>query len=265
MKLPVVYSLKPIEHQYRTGEEPVLVVCSDKHSYICKYMRSASAAYKLASELLGSALARHWSINSPEVAIVNIKPNHWSGLFTSHITTAPAFGARRVSGVIDVTSSTTTKVSNTEHLLRQLACIALFDFWVANEDRNINNANLMYDISKEIFVPINYGCIFNTATFDYPLSQLTSTDSILFSDLFSYLISNRVGKCDRLVNDLKQHFTESIMLCNSNISSVISQIPDTWNLPKELIIKKTNELFEEKWLKDVWQNFVECFYESLTR
>ncbi|MBQ7689969.1 MAG: hypothetical protein IJT30_02100, partial [Muribaculaceae bacterium] len=50
MELPVVYSLKPIEYQYQTGEKPVLVVCSDKHSYICKYMRSALASYKLASE-----------------------------------------------------------------------------------------------------------------------------------------------------------------------------------------------------------------------
>lgn len=97
MRLPVIYSLKPIEHQYRTGEEPVLVICSDKHSYICKYMRSTSASYKLASELLGSALARLWRINSPETAIVNIKPNHWNGLSTSRNTTAPAFGSRKVS------------------------------------------------------------------------------------------------------------------------------------------------------------------------
>ena len=34
----------------------------------------------------------------------------------------------------------------------------------------------------DIFVSIDYGCIFNTATFDYPLSQLTSTDTILWSD-----------------------------------------------------------------------------------
>ena len=123
----------------------------------------------------------------------------------------------------------------------------------------------MYDISKENFVPIDYGCILNTATFDYPLSQLTSTDSILSSDLFSHLISNRVKKWDRLLNDLNQYFTEATVLRRRNMSSIINQMPDNWNLPKEMIVNKTSELFEGKWLNDVWNNFVECLNENLTR
>ena len=49
-----VESVKIIEQQYRTGEEPVLVMCSDKKNYVCKYMRTSSAAYKLSCELIGS-------------------------------------------------------------------------------------------------------------------------------------------------------------------------------------------------------------------
>ena len=52
MKIPQLHSLKTIERKYNTGEEPVLVVCSDLNSYICKYMRSSSAAYKLVCELI---------------------------------------------------------------------------------------------------------------------------------------------------------------------------------------------------------------------
>ena len=46
MAIPVLESVKAIEQQYRTGEEPVLVMCSDMNAYICKYMRSSAAAYK---------------------------------------------------------------------------------------------------------------------------------------------------------------------------------------------------------------------------
>ena len=56
MRIPVVNSIKVIEHLYRTGEEPILVVCSDLKAYICKYMRSSSAAYKLVCEFIGAQI-----------------------------------------------------------------------------------------------------------------------------------------------------------------------------------------------------------------
>lgn len=54
MEILVLKSLKAIEQQYRTGEEPVLVMCFDMNAYICRYMRSLVAAYKLV--LIGSLM-----------------------------------------------------------------------------------------------------------------------------------------------------------------------------------------------------------------
>lgn len=79
--IPVVNSIKAIEHLYRTGEEPVLVLCSDMESYICKYMRSSSAAYKLVCEYIGTQMAKSWQIETPDVAFVRIKQEHWCGSF----------------------------------------------------------------------------------------------------------------------------------------------------------------------------------------
>ena len=53
MGLPKINSIKIIEQQYRTGEEPVLVMCSDMNADVCKYMRSSAASYKLVCELIG--------------------------------------------------------------------------------------------------------------------------------------------------------------------------------------------------------------------
>ena len=79
--------------------------------------------------------------------------------------------------MIEVTPTMLDEIEPSPTLLRHLAFIALFDFWMANEDRNANNYNLMYDVNAHLFVPIDYGCVFNTATYDYSLSQLTETDS----------------------------------------------------------------------------------------
>lgn len=62
MGLSKINSIKIIEQQYRTGEEPVLVMCSDMNAYVCKYMRSSAASYKLVCELIGVEMAQTWQL-----------------------------------------------------------------------------------------------------------------------------------------------------------------------------------------------------------
>lgn len=69
MEIATVTSIKTIEKQYGTGEEPVLVVCSDYNQYICKYMRSSASAFKLVCELAGAKLAAAWRIPSPPILL----------------------------------------------------------------------------------------------------------------------------------------------------------------------------------------------------
>ena len=173
--IPHLSSIKQIEKQYNTGDLPVLVVCSDKEAYICKYMPSSNSAFKLACELVGAMMANAWNIESPATAFIRIETTHWAGIHTPHNLTAPAWGYKKLDNVVDITPTTCNIVKNTTELLLQLLKIALFDFWIANEDRTYNNANLLYDIIEEKLVSIDYGGIFNTSTFEYPLSQLTMT------------------------------------------------------------------------------------------
>lgn len=105
MPVPILNSVKSIEQRYLTGEEPVLVVCSDRKSYICKYMRTSASAYKLACELIGSQMAGVWGLNTPDAAFVNIKPAHWPR-DVRHCISVPSWGYRQFWGVVDVTPST---------------------------------------------------------------------------------------------------------------------------------------------------------------
>lgn len=102
MSIQLLDSVKSIERQYLTGEEPVLVLCSDMNAYICKYMRSSFAAYKLACELVGAQMAKAWHLDTPEIAFVRIRPSHWpKGGYA-----ALSIGSRKLEGVVDITPST---------------------------------------------------------------------------------------------------------------------------------------------------------------
>lgn len=263
MVIPVIDSVKRIEQQFRTGEEPVLVLCSDVNIYVCKYMRSSAAAYKLACELIGARMAEAWQLNTPNIALVKIKHSHWAGISQPHSLSAPSIGSRWMDGVVDITPSTYAKVPATADTLEQLMKIALFDFWIANEDRNANNANLMYDVVRNRMVSIDYGCILNTATFEYPLSQLTTTDTILWSDLFRHLAQNQEAAAIRAIADrLKGVFDESLEQASVLVNQIVEEIPREWNVPQSVVKEKLLQLFDIRWTAEVWDNFMECLNDN---
>ena len=264
MNIPILSSVKTIDQQYQTGENPVLVLCSDKNAYICKCMYSSGSAYKLVCELIGTVMAHAWGINTPAPAFVKIHQHHWSKFLSTRYNSATSFGTRSMENVVDITPSTYSGVPVTERLIKELMEIALFDCWIANEDRNINNANLMYDTERSRFVSIDYGCVLNTATFEYPLSQLTSTDTILYSDLFHHLTKMKKSEeFSAIAGNLKQRYWHKIKHAQEEAGNVTSFIPGEWNVNPQLVNNKLMQLFERQWIDAVWDNFIELLQENI--
>ncbi len=263
MAIPILYSIKEIEKQYDTGELPVLVTCSDMNAYICKYMRSSSAAYKLVSELVGALFAKAWKIASPPCAFVQIKTEHWAAIQTPRNLSAPCWGYLELQGVMDVTSSTYIEIENNLNTWLQLLKIALFDFWIANEDRTYNNANLLYDMQNRTLISIDYGGIFNTSTFEYPLSQLMPTDTILYADIFHHLKRNandvQLGK---MINEMEAYYRVNIKESYECVDFILHSIPAEWNVRISLVEHKLHELFDSIWLDEVWSNFKDCLIQN---
>ena len=70
MIVPILHSIQEVSIQYATGDLPILVLCSDKQQYVCKYARpSITIAYKLTAELIGSQMALAWNLKTPAVFI----------------------------------------------------------------------------------------------------------------------------------------------------------------------------------------------------
>ena len=258
--LPTLNSIDVIRKQYPTGEEPVLVMCSDMNRYICKYIHNSASAQKLACELIGVKMAEAWGLNVPKAVLVNIKPEHWPTQFARPKVMTTMLGSKYLETVEYVLPSTFNQLAQTSSMFNQLLKIALFDFWVANEDRNANNSNLLYDIKNARLVPIDFGCILNSADFDFSMMQLTSTDTILYSPLFRHLVQN---VSEKSIQELRNYYDVCLSQCRSQVDSVIEDLPSDWIVPAEKINGKLNQLFEPDWTVAVWSNFVECLNDNI--
>lgn len=274
--MKLLYSIKSIEKTYNTGEEPVLVSCNDHNSYICKYTRYSGSANKLVCELMGAVFAKIWMLDTPEIAIVKVQQEHVPYNMSGSYFSKPILGSLQQQNVIDITPATIPLMNSSDKICRQLMHIALFDMWLSNEDRNANNANLMYDMVNDNIIAIDYGCCFNTATFDYPLSLLTESESILCSDLFMY-VSKDVSR-ERIIQMaemlLKVDFPSYLHDCQTG--TIIAQwddkaneelgcdfIPDAWHIDRNRLVGKIEELLSNEWITRVRQGFIETLNTAL--
>lgn len=263
-KISNTYSVKCIEKQYGTGDLPVLVYCTDNKSYICKYMRSSSSAYKLACELLGASFAKEWNINTPNLSFVYINNKHWAYINTPHFIGAPCIGYEVIENVVDVTPFSVHDIDVNCDLLKQLLLIALFDFWIANEDRTCNNANLLFDVVNKKIISIDYGGIFNTATFDYDLMQLTSTDSILCADIFRRICSKmQPSKIIEYALGLRPFYDKCIRNCKKRCNVIVNDIPCEWKVPADSVNRQVDYILTDSWVEQTWMNFIECVKEQI--
>ena len=233
---------------YQTGDRPILVLCSDGNHYICKYKQPGYSANKLTSELIGGTFARLWGIPTPQIALVANDPIIWENSGISHDTVAPLLGSLKMENVFDVSSFTCNQIKVSQRSLSQLLRIALFDLWIANEDRTSNNYNLLFDLRLQNIVSIDYGGIFNSATLGMPIYQLNESDSILSSDLF-----------DRLKSAGFQYtyitFLGFVSKCKKATSEVLDMVPKEWGIDLKLFADKLNELFDVKWVMETWETY----------
>lgn len=134
--------------------------------------------------------------------------------------------------------------------------IALFDVWMANEDRVCNNPNLMIYLKsgKWSFLAIDHGMCFNSNS-GRKLCQVTTDDSILAHSLFKCLI-NRKSDIDTAFEKLENEYSHAVFECNQKSLEVIEKIPSDWNFNKGSIKDfLDNNVFSQSWIDNTWKNF----------
>lgn len=237
---------------YQTGDRPILVLCSDGNHYICKYKQPGYSANKLVNELIGNEFARCWGISTPPVALVINDPIIWDDAGISHDLVAPLLGSMKLSGVFDLSNYNCDQIEITPTSLNQLLIIALFDLWLANEDRTCNNYNLLYDMRVKSIVSIDYGGIFNSGIMGGPVHQLNGEDSIISSDLFDRLKS-MIGKFS--YDSLNDSLVKSVAKCKTAAPAMLNSVPNTWGVDVQVFKNKLDELFTDEWITETWKTF----------
>ena len=239
---------------YQTGDRPILVLCSDGNHYICKYKQPGYAAYKLLNELVGGTYAKAWGIATPVTSLVVNDPIIWDDAGISHDPVAPLLGSRKMEDVFDLGEFNCNQVEVSERTLSQLLLIALFDLWIANEDRTCNNYNLLYDLKEKRLVSIDYGGIFNSGILNYPVYQLNVADSIVSSDLFCRL---KVVNMQKALSGMHITYLRLVSKCKKMTPVIMDIIPQEWEVDKIALERKLHELFVAKWIEETWLNFKE--------
>lgn len=256
---------------YSSGENPILVTCTDLIDRVCKHGRLTPSS--LFSEIIGSRFAECWNLKTPPISLIEVDADHLpdSNLIQPAFFRKPCFGSLYIENglVIDQTvipsfkkDSFRRKIANKNDLLK----IALFDIWLGNEDRNHNNSNLLLDqsLAKEYYFTVfDHGAIFNTNALAYGIQLLSEDESLIKTDLCTILFG-KINNLSQIVDNIVEDFYLCVIKCEEEIANILNDIPQEWNLNLgnlETLIR--NNIFDPRWYNDCENHFRTLIQEHI--
>lgn len=261
--MKVLHTIEEMHRKFQTqGSHPVLVTCNDLNDWVCKHDRNPNS---LLNELLASKFAQIWEIKTPEIALITVKKEHISEKFhlPYYLFEKECFGSRYLknSKEIDLSmislfndTSFRRKLGNKNDFLK----IALFDIWLANDDRNHNNFNMLLDADASnlnFFYAIDHVNIFNSNYLNHGISEMTENDSIINTELAKILFGKN-KKLIEIVNNLVENLYLCSNECQKKLDEILDLAPESWGINKNEISNKISQhLFTEEWLKKCETNF----------
>jgi len=264
--LKIVNSISRPDRIFETsGSQPALILCDDFNHYVCKYNRHPGArAVKLFHELLAGSYARLWNLAIPEFCLVYINPGHIEG----HESLQPAFFStlcfgskydRRYSEIDEFYADMATYDKRKYEFKFDFLKIGLFDIWLANDDRNFNNYNLLIDVeNRNRFVPIDHDAIFNTGNLSRGLELLTEHDSLINTDLTRKLFSTKELRNKVFLENTRNNYYLCIAECKKNTNKILQEIPTEWGIDVAEYQNLLNKyLFNKKWVDRCFKHFQE--------
>ncbi len=267
--LPRIKSISEISRVIDTnGSMPVVVMAENLEDYACKYDQKS----KLINEFIAHQFLKKWGLPVFEAAFVNIRPEH----IPSHILSGrirrfdfekPSFGLKYNVEAADATNVLLGLKNDTYELRKfsdrlALLKIALFDFWVANDDRNHNNYNIL--IFNNAFIPIDHSNIFDGGRLGNELAQLTEDDSILSSDLALTFLNPR-SKVEEEASRLIKKFPTFVKECSDILPAIIENVPDEWCDDKPSLQRYIEKAIikNDDWLKETINSFSELIHKFI--
>jgi len=252
-------SIKPIiasDVFQTTGNMPLLVLCSDLNEYVTKYNKNRPPSTQLFNEFICASFLDIWSSKVPETAFIKIKREHITKELSMPFTwfKSTCFGSKRYryykevdQFFIDSSVPIVKSNFNQDDFLK----IGLFDIWIANEDRNPENTNLLYFIDENggyQFVPIDHGAAFNSNNLNKGLVPITEQETLLFKPLINKICKKRSLKDENYLKEIEEEFYFCIRNCEKEFPEILTRIPSDWKIDTA----KISDLFEKTLFADSW-------------
>lgn len=247
------------------GSLPVVVMAEDIEEYACKY----DSKSKLVNEYLAHQFLEIWGFRLFPAAFINIKREHipdniLQGRIQAHLFDKPSFGLKYNNDAGEINNALLGLRGDSYEIAKfnnrfDLMNIALFDLWLANDDRNHNNYNLLA-VGNE-FVPIDHSNIFDGNGLGRDFSQLTEEDSILSSDLALTFLNSKTKRETRYA-DLVRQFPIFVKNCKRALPELIKNIPNEWCNDKVSLNQNilASVMDNPIWLKQTISSFSELIH-----
>lgn len=262
-----LHSIEQIEphHVLQTNCRPLIVHTNELNDYLVKYVKGNVSANMLAREFIAAEFCKLWGIKFPEYALVTIKDEHLSSKLGIGITKfqMPGFGTlydNRLKELDrffeEMSSYQSNKISNPDDFLT----IAFFDIWMSNDDRSLNNYNLMIKSSEDgyQFCAIDHGAVFHTGNQDKENYPITLQDSLLNSPLLLNLFTKKQLFDNQTHEEFKKTWYICTTRCKEKYHEIIDTIPDHWNINKQELNNQLEDfMMNDGWFNNCWQTYLE--------
>lgn len=265
--MPIFQSIEALDKAniIDTQNRPIIIPASDMNSYYCKYHSGTGIAHRLFKEYLIACFLDCWQLNHAPFCLIEVLPEHIPGDLTipRNRFDAPCFGLQKIENVFDlnkVTEDILVNSKNKKALKNDVLKLAFFDIWTCNEDRHINNYNILcrlVDVGY-ILYPIDHEACFNSGNLERGLFQITYEDSLIYSSFFSKLFKPSDFANKERIKSIRDSFYLCTQNCKENVNAYLQNIPASWNV--NLTVKETelnDYLLNGGWFDECWHTFLE--------
>lgn len=256
-------SIEKVDKIFDTACKPVLVHANDLNFYVCKYNTTTLSANMLFREWVCNSLLKIWKFDVPVFNFIHLQKHHNPDLLKNINNEMPCFGSfynneyREIDAFI---AGAGKRMRNRFGNRMDILKIALFDYWVSNEDRNHNNYNLMLQIVDEEYriIPIDGGSVFHTGNQDKGNYTLSIDETILSSPLLFSIYSVSALCSPHVLKELWDYYYFCTQSCKQSLKSIINQVPESWQINKQKEVQNLEQfLCNDTWINEVWEVFTQ--------
>jgi len=252
-----------------TGCQPLLVHCNDMEYYVCKYNTRTGRADLLFREFVAASFLKIWELQVPDFAIVTLQRHHNPNSKPNIVNDIPCFGSlhnreyREVDAFINKASNAQrNKFDNKADLLK----IALFDYWLSNDDRSFNNYNVMLYLVNDKYhlIPIDGGAVFHTGNQDKENYTLSVEETLLSSPFLLSVFKPKELSDEQTISVLKEKYYFYVESCRQALQNIIDEVPAEWQINKQNEYNNLAQfLFTDSWIDECWETFMEHLQLSI--